>query len=121
MSFKNYICFFTFTLFVSAMADTSPSSEDYASLFEVLISSSEDYLKKMIAKSPEAFEDLREKLPEVIQLANEGKFEEAGKLFRSLPVIGDFFGEIIKAFDVRDFNEVYEYVLTLIENYGIEN
>ncbi|RXG54807.1 Myeloperoxidase [Armadillidium vulgare] len=120
MSFKNYICFFTFSLFVSAMADASPSSEDALSKFEEMLYSSNVYIEHLIAKSPEAFKTLREKLPVVIGLADDGKFEEAGKILRSLPVIGEFFGKIVDEFDINDFNEIYDYVQNIVEIYGIE-
>ncbi|KAB7504757.1 hypothetical protein Anas_13472 [Armadillidium nasatum] len=70
----------------------------------------------VIAKSPETFDILKEKLPEVLELANEGNFEEAAKTLRSLPVIGEFLGDLIDEFDLNDFNEVYDYVQSLLEN-----
>ncbi|KAB7502553.1 hypothetical protein Anas_14470 [Armadillidium nasatum] len=92
------------------------TSEDYFSQFEDLISSSGEYLEDVIAKSPETFDILKEKLPEVLELANEGNFEEAAKTLRSLPVIGEFLGDLIDEFDLNDFNEVYDYVQSLLEN-----
>ncbi|RXG52280.1 V-type proton ATPase 16 kDa proteolipid subunit [Armadillidium vulgare] len=53
----------------SIQADPSPSSEDALSKFEEMLYTSKVYIGHLIAKSPETFKTLREKLPEVIEIS----------------------------------------------------
>ncbi|RXG58976.1 hypothetical protein Avbf_19109 [Armadillidium vulgare] len=70
MSFKNYICFFTFSVFISAMVDPIPSQsepeydEEFYDQFEDLISSHVEAYDLLIDLDPRAYVDFAKKLSE---------------------------------------------------------
>ncbi|KAL7635306.1 UNVERIFIED_CONTAM: hypothetical protein RMT77_014373 [Armadillidium vulgare] len=127
MSFKKYICFFTFSLFVSAMAAPDPSLFDLpesslselASVVEEFIPYLEAF-EAFIDDLPELIESVMQKLCKAFDLANEGKLEKAKDVVKSLPLVGDFAYEIIKDVDVNDVKQLNDFLQTFLKNFDIE-
>ncbi|RXG54294.1 hypothetical protein Avbf_14388 [Armadillidium vulgare] len=127
MSFKNYICFFTFSLFVSAMADPYPSQFDFSeqSLAELapLVDDILPYLESFeafIDDLPELIEDVMQKFTKAFDLANEGKLDEAKDVVKSIPLVGDYAYEFIQDVDVNDVEQLNDSFQTFLKNYDIE-
>ncbi|KAL7631152.1 UNVERIFIED_CONTAM: hypothetical protein RMT77_018546 [Armadillidium vulgare] len=127
MGFKNYICFFTFSLFVSAMADNYPSPFDFSeqSLAELapLVEEIRPYIESFeafIDDLRELIESVMQKLSKAFDLANEGKLDEAKDVVKSIPFVGDYVYEIIQDVDVNDVKQLNDSFQTYLKNYDIE-
>ncbi|KAL7638605.1 UNVERIFIED_CONTAM: hypothetical protein RMT77_011177 [Armadillidium vulgare] len=117
MSFKMYICIFTFCFLVSAMADPIPSKSHpdheayeakFLTQFKELISSNQEAFDYLIEISPRAFEDLEIQLYVAEELANNGKLGEAEKALGSVPMFKDF---------GLNAKQLYDFMVVCFNNY----
>ncbi|KAL7635755.1 UNVERIFIED_CONTAM: hypothetical protein RMT77_013572 [Armadillidium vulgare] len=114
MSFKNYICFFTFSLFVSAMADPNPSQSEpkyeaeFYTKFAELISSHQEAYDLLVEIIPKAYVDFAKKLSVAEKLANSGKLGEAQKVLKSVHLLPEF------GLDLKQF---YDFLVVFFNNY----
>ncbi|KAB7505346.1 hypothetical protein Anas_06260 [Armadillidium nasatum] len=114
MSFKKYICFFTFSLFVSAMADPIPSQSEpkyeaeFYSKFEELISSHQEAYDFLVYLIPKAWVGFAKKLSVAEKLANSGKVDEATKVMKSVHLFPEF---------GLDLKQLYDFLVVFFNNY----